>query len=134
MPEYRMRVGKSSTSWAAIGIATLADAGRISPVSRVVDAYRALDLLAKHPLVDANKIAVMGFSHGGGPALYSSLVRFQQMYGKPDVRFAAHVSVYGTAGRRSSRTRFLLNGRYSSCMGPPTTGCRSDRAVNILRG
>jgi len=82
-------------SFSGRGIATLADASKIDPVSRVVDAYRALDLLAKHPLVDASKIAVMGFSHGGGAALYSSLVRFQQMYGKPEVQFAAHVSVYG---------------------------------------
>jgi dienelactone hydrolase len=85
-------------SFAGRGIATLADVGRISPVSRVVDAYRALELLAKHPLIDAGKIAVMGFSHGGGPALYSSLVRFQKMYGKSDIQFAAHISVYGGCG------------------------------------
>ncbi len=85
-------------SFSGRGIATLADAGRVHPVSRVVDAYRALELLSKHPLVDANKIAVMGFSHGGGPALYSSLVRFEKLHGKPDVRFAAHISVYGGCG------------------------------------
>ena len=85
-------------SFSGRGIATGADAGRVSPVSRVVDAYRALELLSKHPLVDANKIAVMGFSHGGGPALYSSLVRFQKLHGKPDVQFAAHISVYGGCG------------------------------------
>ena len=50
-------------SFSGRGIATLADAGRVSPVSRVVDAYRALELLSKHPLIDANKIVVMGFSH-----------------------------------------------------------------------
>jgi dienelactone hydrolase len=85
-------------SFSGRGIATLADAGRVSPVSRVVDAYRALELLSKHPLVDANKIVVMGFSHGGGPALYSSLVRFQKLRGKPDLQFAAHISVYGGCG------------------------------------
>src|SRR5215831_18473344 len=85
-------------SFAGRGVATLADVGRVSPVSRVVDAYRALDLLAKHPLIDASKIAVMGFSHGGGPALYSSVARFQQMHGRSDVQFAAHVSVYGVCG------------------------------------
>ncbi len=40
----------------------------------------------------------MGFSHGGGPALYSSLVRFQKLHGNPDVHFAAHISVYGNCG------------------------------------
>jgi dienelactone hydrolase len=85
-------------SFSGRGIATLADAGRVSPVSRVVDAYRALELLSKHPLIDANKITVMGFSHGGGPALYSSLVRFQKLHGNPDLHFAAHISVYGGCG------------------------------------
>ena len=82
-------------SFAGRGVTTLADAGRVDPVTRVVDAYRALDLLTKHPLIDANKIAVMGFSHGGGAALYSGLVRFQRARGNPDARYAAHISVYG---------------------------------------
>jgi dienelactone hydrolase len=81
-------------SFSGRGVATMADAAKVSPISRVVDAYRALELLAKHPLVDANKIAVMGFSHGGPAALYSSMVRFQKMHGKPDLRFAAHIPVY----------------------------------------
>ena len=85
-------------SFSGRGIATLADAGRVSAVSRVVDAYRALDVLSKHPLVDANKIAVMGFSHGGAPALYSSVLRFQKMYGSAGVQFVAHVPVYGSCG------------------------------------
>src|SRR5580765_4336770 len=33
-------------SFSGRGIATLADAGRVSPTSRVVDAYRALELLS----------------------------------------------------------------------------------------
>ena len=37
----------------------------------------------------------MGFSHGGSAALYSGLVRFQRLHGNPDVRYAAHISVYG---------------------------------------
>jgi dienelactone hydrolase len=85
-------------SFSGRGIATLADAARVSPVSRVVDAYRALDVAAKHPLVDANKIAVMGFSHGGAPALYSSVRRFWKMHGNPNVQFVAHVPVYGNCG------------------------------------
>src|ERR1051325_4244398 len=44
-------------SFSGRGIASLADAGRVHPVSRVVDAYRALELLSKHPLIDPNKIA-----------------------------------------------------------------------------
>jgi|RhiMetdeSRZDD1v2_1073273.scaffolds.fasta_scaffold12838_2 dienelactone hydrolase len=81
-------------SFSGRGIATLADAARYHPVTRVVDAYRALDVLAKHPLIDTKKIAVMGFSQGGAPALYSSMLRFQKMHGNLDAQFAAHVSVY----------------------------------------
>ena len=51
-------------------------------------------LCAKNPLVDTSKIAVMGFSHGGAPVLYSSLARFGKLFSS-DIRFAAHISVYG---------------------------------------
>jgi hypothetical protein len=49
----------------------------------------------------------MGFSHGGNAALYSSLVHFRKMHGKPDVQFAAHISQSMVSARRhSTRTRY----------------------------
>ena len=82
-------------SWSGRGLQNIAtDAARVSPISRIYDLVGALDVLAKNPLVDASKIAVMGFSHGGPPALYSSLERFGKLFSS-DVRFAAHISVYG---------------------------------------
>ena len=77
------------------GILSLADVGRLNSLIRIVDAYSALALLSKHRLVDPDKIVVMGGSHGGTPALYSSLTRFRKSHGNPDLRFAAHIVFYG---------------------------------------
>jgi dienelactone hydrolase len=61
----------------------------------ILDAYRALDVIASHPRIDPTRIAVMGFSRGGQSALYSSLKRFQQVW-SPRVTFAAHVPLYAS--------------------------------------
>lgn len=60
----------------------------------IVDAYRALDLLARHPRIDPNRVAVMGFSRGGQSALYASLQRFQRMHASGGRQFAAHITFY----------------------------------------
>ena len=73
----------------------MASAPNVTPVARIVDAYRALELLARHPRIDPDRIAIMGFSHGGAPALYSSMKRFARMHGPTDGRvFAAHIVFY----------------------------------------
>jgi len=61
----------------------------------ILDAYRALDVIANHPRIDPTRIAVMGFSRGGQSALYSSLKRFQQAW-SPRVTFAAHIPLYAS--------------------------------------
>ena len=58
---------------------------RITTGSRVIDAYRALGLLATHPRIDAERIAMMGFSQGGRVALWTALTRFQEAWGPPTV-------------------------------------------------
>jgi dienelactone hydrolase len=74
-----------------------ADSGKIAPVTlaRVIDAFRALEVLAKDPRIDPSRIVVMGFSQGGVAALYSSMARFQKMHANPSLQFAGHISVYG---------------------------------------
>jgi dienelactone hydrolase len=73
------------------GLSTASEMGRYF---MVVDAYRALDQLAKHRRIDPARIAVMGFSRGAAGALYSSLRRFQKIYGAAGLQFAAHIPFY----------------------------------------
>jgi dienelactone hydrolase len=60
----------------------------------ILDMYRALDVLAKHPRVDAQRIALMGFSRGGQAALYASLKRFHRMWNRSGVEFVAYIPFY----------------------------------------
>jgi len=60
----------------------------------VLDMYRALDVLAKHPRVDPQRIVLMGFSRGGQAALYASLKRFHKMWNRSGIEFAAYIPFY----------------------------------------
>ncbi len=60
----------------------------------ILDIYRGLEILAKHPRVDPQRIVLMGFSRGGQAALYASLKRFHKMWNKSGVEFAAYVPFY----------------------------------------
>lgn len=83
-------------SFTGRGIAsTINDQDRLSSLTMIVDAYRALDLLVKHPRIDPAKVAVMGFSRGGRAALYSSLRRFQHSYATAGNEFAGYLVFYG---------------------------------------
>jgi dienelactone hydrolase len=84
-------------SFSARGIYTLADAIKLHALTRMPDAFGALEVLAKHPLIDPQRIAVMGFSHGSVTAMYSNLERFKKQFGGT-ATFAAHISVYGLCG------------------------------------
>jgi dienelactone hydrolase len=51
------------------------DQSLLSRTNLILDIYRALGVLAKHPRVNPERVAVMGFSRGGQAALYASLKR-----------------------------------------------------------
>jgi dienelactone hydrolase len=74
---------------------TVSDQDQLGRPALTFDAYRALELLAKHPQIDASRIAVTGFSFGGAAARFTSLKRFQRMHGPSGVEFAAYVPFYG---------------------------------------
>jgi dienelactone hydrolase len=82
-------------SFTARGIqSTVNDQDQLGRLAMTVDAYRALEMLAKHPRVDPDRIALMGFSRGGQATLYASLKRFQKMHGPAGAGFAAYIPFY----------------------------------------
>jgi len=82
-------------SFAGRGItSTVADQDLLHSLAMMADAYRALDRLAEHPRIRADRIAVMGFSKGAVAAVYSASERFRRLHGSGERRFAAHVGLY----------------------------------------
>jgi len=70
------------------------DQALLGRFTMVLDAYHALEILAKHPRIDPSRIALMGFSRGGQATLYASLKRFNQMWNKSGIHFAAYLPFY----------------------------------------
>jgi dienelactone hydrolase len=75
-------------------ISTVADQSQLDSVAMMHDAFAALGKLATHPRIDPARIAVMGFSKGAVPAVYSSSLRFRSAYGPGNAEFAAHIGLY----------------------------------------
>src|SRR5215469_1125897 len=74
---------------------TVGDQSQLHNLNMIVDAYKALDILTKHPRLDANRIAIMGFSKGAFAAVYTSSERFRKLYGPANgSHFAAHIGLY----------------------------------------
>lgn len=79
---------------------------RVGP-SVIADAFSALKFLARHPKIDAQKIAIVGFSLGGDVAHSTAFERFRKILA-PEQRFAAHVSFYPgwTTGTRAGKDAY----------------------------
>lgn len=78
---------------------TVADQSQLGRLAMIIDAYRALELLAKHSRIDSSRVALMGFSRGGQATLYASVRRFQKMHGPAgDLGFAAYIALYPNCG------------------------------------
>ena len=63
-------------------------------MNRIIDGYRALELLSKHPRIDPARIGCLGISLGAKGCLYLNVKRFQKMWGTPGLEFAASVPMY----------------------------------------
>ena len=75
-------------------VSTVADQSQLGRLNMVLDLYRSLPVLAAHPAVDPNRIAVIGFSRGGQAALYAPLKRFQKMWNPSGIDPAAYIALY----------------------------------------
>jgi dienelactone hydrolase len=72
------RWGKRIASWGYVTLTVdsfgprgLKSCGNGPPHDLILDAYRALGFLTRHPLVDPARVAVLGFAEGGAVALTS---------------------------------------------------------------
>jgi dienelactone hydrolase len=82
-------------SFAGRGIvSTVVDQSQLARLNGILDLYRALSILAAHPRVDPNRIAVMGFSRGAQTTLYSSLKRFHKIWNASGIEPAAYIALY----------------------------------------
>ena len=64
-------------------------------LTMVLDTFRAQEVLASHPRIDAERIAVIGTSRGGTAVLYSAVKRFQKIW-SPNFRAVATYPLYAS--------------------------------------
>lgn len=79
----------------ARGVSSTADDQSLVPFSAdLADEFAALQLLASHPRIDRERIAVMGFSRGGIAAWRAAVNRIAAGLSSDGLRFAAHIPMY----------------------------------------
>lgn len=66
----------------------------LRPIQRIPDAYGALTALSKHPKIDPKRVALMGFSHGGGLALGAAMTWSRNQFVTDGPTFRAFVAFY----------------------------------------
>lgn len=69
------------------------DQAKLGRFAGVLDAFKAYDVLANHPRIDANRIAFIGTSRGGTAVIYTAMRRFQKTWA-PNFRGLATFPLY----------------------------------------
>ncbi|MBI5331164.1 MAG: dienelactone hydrolase family protein [Betaproteobacteria bacterium] len=80
---------------------------RVSVSQRVLDAYSALRFLGARRDIDPTRIALMGFSHGGGAALDAVESDWVRRMSDTGLRFQASIALYPSCqGRDASQPNY----------------------------
>ena len=72
---------------------TVVSQSDVTMAMMVLDSYNALDVLAEHPNIDINKVAITGWSLGGGVSLFAAWEKIINSIGSNN-RFIAHLPIY----------------------------------------
>ncbi len=75
-------------------VSTSTDQAKLGRLNLILDAYGALNILAKHPRIDANNIVLMGFSRGGQATLFAAMTRLHKQWNVSGARFKAYIPFY----------------------------------------
>jgi dienelactone hydrolase len=88
--------GFATVTYPSMAVRRLVDGGAATAAwpSAVAEAYAAFRLLAEHPNIDADRIAILGFSFGGEVAYLAAFERLRAAFLPGKARFAAHVAFY----------------------------------------
>ena len=62
----------------------------VTTAMMILDSYRAFEYISSNPIIDQNKVAITGWSLGGGVALFSAWKPLKESISK-DLKFAAHL-------------------------------------------
>ncbi|RJF78137.1 carboxymethylenebutenolidase [Azospirillum cavernae] len=81
-------------------VSTSADQAKLGRLNLILDIYRSLEILAKHPRVDPQRVVLMGFSRGGQAAFYASLARFHALWNRSGAEFAGYIPFYPDCATR----------------------------------
>ena len=72
---------------------TVGSQDEVTIAAVILDAYRALEKLASHPSIDIKKVAITGWSLGGGVSLFSAWLPLKKVITNK-YSFAAHLAFY----------------------------------------
>ena len=72
---------------------TVGDQTNVTTAMMVLDAYKAFEVLVKHPMIDPDKIGITGWSLGGGVSLFAAWEPLRTSI-NPNLTFAAHLPLY----------------------------------------